>query len=102
MISTAAGTTTEKLVSCFGYDARVIRIMPNINAAVGQAMTAVCATENVSHAEKKFVLELCEAFGKAVLLEEKFFSVFTAIAGSAKRNKRNMASIYENMYFFVT
>ena len=41
VISTAAGTTTEKLVSCFGYDAKVIRIMPNINAAVGESMTAI-------------------------------------------------------------
>ncbi len=82
VISTAAGTETSKIVSCFGFDVKAARIMPNINAAVGQAMTAVCATENVSYAEKEFVLELCEAFGKSVLLEEKYFSVFTAIAGS--------------------
>lgn len=82
VISTAAGTETSKIVSCFGFDVKAVRIMPNINAAVGEAMTAVCSTESVSYAEKEFVLNLCEAFGKAVLLEEKFFSVFTAIAGS--------------------
>ena len=82
VISTAAGTQTSKIVSFFGFDVRAVRIMPNINAAVGQAMTAVCATESVSYAEKEFVLDLCEAFGKSVLLEEKYFSVFTAIAGS--------------------
>ncbi len=82
VISTAAGTQTSKIVSYFGFDVKVVRIMPNINAAVGQAMTAVCATESVSYAEKEFVLSLCEAFGKAVFLEEKYFSVFTAIAGS--------------------
>ena len=82
VISTAAGTETSKIVSCFGFDVKAVRIMPNINAAVGQAMTAVCATENVSCSEKEFVLDLCESFGKAVLLEEKYFSVFTAIAGS--------------------
>ena len=82
VVSTAAGTETSKIVSCFGFDVKAVRIMPNINAAVGQAMTAVCATENVSYSEKEFVLELCEAFGKAILLEEKYFSVFTAIAGS--------------------
>lgn len=82
VISTAAGTQTSKIVSYFGFDVKAVRIMPNINAAVGQAMTAVCATESVSYAEKEFVLSLCEAFGKAVFLEEKYFSVFTAIAGS--------------------
>lgn len=83
VVSTAAGTQTSEIVSCFGFDVKAVRIMPNINAAVCQAMTAVCATENVSYAEKEFVLELCDAFGKAILLEEKYFSVFTAIAGSA-------------------
>lgn len=83
VVSTAAGTETSKIVSCFGFDVKAVRIMPNINAAVGEAMTAVCATENVAYSEKEFVLNLCEAFGKAVLLEEKYFSVFTAIAGSA-------------------
>ncbi len=83
IISTAAGTETSKIVSLFGFAAKAVRIMPNINAAVGEAMTAVCSSENVSYKEKEFVLELCSCFGKAVLLEEKYFSAFTAIAGSA-------------------
>ncbi|MBQ4603395.1 MAG: NAD(P)-binding domain-containing protein, partial [Clostridia bacterium] len=69
VISTAAGTETSKIVSCFGFDVKAVRIMPNINASVGQAMTAVCATDNVSCSEKEYVLKLCESFGKAVLLE---------------------------------
>lgn len=83
VISTAAGIETAKIVSLFGYDAKVVRIMPNINAAVGQSMTAVCASPAVSHMEKENALELCSCFGKAIELEEKYFSAFTAIAGSA-------------------
>ena len=83
IISTAAGTETSKIASYFGYDAKVIRIMPNINAAVGESMTAVCGSDNVSYADKEFVLEFCSCFGKAILIEEKYFSAFTAIAGSA-------------------
>lgn len=83
VISTAAGTTTEKLVSCFGYDARVIRIMPNINAAVGESMTAICASPAVTDSDRAFAVAFCSCFGKAVELEEKYFSAFTAVAGSA-------------------
>ncbi len=83
IISTAAGTETSKIVSLFGFAAKTVRIMPNINAAVGESMTAVCSSENVSCEEKEFVLELCSCFGKAILLDEKYFSAFTAIAGSA-------------------
>lgn len=83
VISTAAGTTTEKLVDCFGFDARVIRIMPNINAAVGESMTAVCASPAVTEGDKAFAMSFCSCFGKAVEIEEKYFSAFTAVAGSA-------------------
>lgn len=83
VISTAAGTQTDKIASFFGFDAKIIRIMPNINASVGESMTAVCAADCVSYAEKEFALDFCSCFGKAVLLEEKYFSAFTAIAGSA-------------------
>ena len=83
VISTAAGTTTEKLVSCFGYDAKVIRIMPNINAAVGESMTAICASPAVTDCDRAFAMSFCSCFGKAVELEEKYFSAFTAVAGSA-------------------
>ncbi|MBR2868595.1 MAG: pyrroline-5-carboxylate reductase [Clostridia bacterium] len=83
IISTAAGTSTEKLVACFGYDARIIRIMPNINAAVGESMTAICGSPAVTEDDKSFALSFCSCFGKAMQIEEKYFSAFTAVAGSA-------------------
>lgn len=83
VISTAAGTETSKLTSCFGFDAKVIRIMPNINATVSESMTAVCANEYAKESEVGFTLDFCSCFGKAVEIEEKYFSAFTAVAGSA-------------------
>ncbi len=83
IISTAAGTQLEKIKDCFGYDAKAIRIMPNINASVGESMTALCASERVVYAEKEFAMNLCAYFGRVTELEEKYFSAFTAIAGSA-------------------
>lgn len=83
VISTAAGTQTEKLTALFGFDAKVVRIMPNINATVGESMTAVCGNENVTAENIEFALDFCSCFGKAVEIEEKYFSAFTAVAGSA-------------------
>lgn len=83
VVSTAAGTQLEKIKGCFGYDVKSVRIMPNINAAVGESMTALCASERVVCAEKEFAMNLCSYFGRVVELEEKYFSAFTAIAGSA-------------------
>ena len=83
VISTAAGTHLEKIRTYFGFDVKTVRIMPNINAAVGESMTALCVSENVTYAEKEFAMNLCSYFGRVVELEEKYFSAFTAIAGSA-------------------
>ena len=83
VISTAAGTGVDKIKGCLGYDAKVIRIMPNINAAVGESMTALCTSERVAYAEKEFAMEICSYFGRVIDLDEKYFSAFTAIAGSA-------------------
>lgn len=83
VISTAAGTTLEFISSLLSYEPRLIRIMPNINAAVGQAMTAYCATGRVSNEDKAFTEKLCSAFGKVMPLTQDLFSAFTAVAGSA-------------------
>ena len=83
VISTAAGTDISKITSYFGFDLKVIRIMPNLNAAVGESMTAFCASHNVSDVDKAFANDFCSCFGKCVELEEKYFSAFTAVAGSA-------------------
>lgn len=85
IISTAAGTETSTISSMFGYitQPRIIRIMPNVNAAVGESMTAVCRNYYVSDEEIEFVLNLCTSFGNVIELYEKDFSAFTAVAGSA-------------------
>ncbi len=85
LISTAAGTETSTIHCLIGYEseARVVRIMPNVNAAVGESMTAVCRNHNVSDEEIYFVLDLCTSFGNVIELYEKDFSAFTAVAGSA-------------------
>lgn len=83
IISTAAGTTLDFLSSCLPQGARIVRIMPNINAAVGEAMTAFCGTSAVSEDDFAFADKLCSSFGKAMKLDESLFSAFTAAGGSA-------------------
>ena len=80
-ISIAAGKTLEFLSSSVTYDAKFVRVMPNINAVVLSAVSAFCANENVSDEEKAFVEKLLSAFGTAVEIKEELFSVFSAIAG---------------------
>jgi len=79
-VSIAAGVPLKKIAV---YAHRAARLMPNINTTVGQGMTAYCATERVGPEDLDWLKGYCECFGKAVALEEKHFSAFTALAGSA-------------------
>ena len=53
-ISIAAGKTTEYLLSCVSYEGKFIRVMPNINALVGAAVSGYCGTDNVSENDMSF------------------------------------------------
>jgi len=80
VVSIAAGVPLKRLAV---YAHRSARLMPNINTTVGQGMTAYCATERVGPEDLAWLGRYCACFGKAVHLEEKHFSAFTALAASA-------------------
>ena len=81
IISIAAGKTTEFIGSLLPYTPRLIRIMPNINAKVQAAISAFCGNERAADADKEFVLGFCEGFGRGIEIEEKKFSIYSAIGG---------------------
>ena len=81
IISIAAGKSTEEIASLLPYSPRVVRIMPNINAKVCAAISAYCGNERVSAEDKDFVEGFCNAFGKGIEIEEKLFSIYSAIGG---------------------
>ncbi len=81
IISIAAGKSTEEIASLLPYTPRVIRIMPNINAKVCAAISAFCGNERVSAEDKEFAEGFCNSFGKGIEIEEKLFSIYSAIGG---------------------
>ncbi len=83
VVSIAAGKTTEFIEKLLGFKAPVIRIMPNINATVLEAMSAYCCSESVTDDQKEFVNKLCSSFGKVMPLAESYFPLFCSIAGCA-------------------
>lgn len=81
VVSIAAGQSIERLKKHMEYDAKVIRVMPNINAIAGQAVSGYAFSENVNENDLKTAIRILESFGTAVPVDEDKFSVYSAIAG---------------------
>lgn len=81
ILSVAAGLSIGYLASCLPFEAKLARMMTNINASVGGAMTAYCFGDRVTDAEKAFVAEFCGSFGDATELDESLFAQFGVLAG---------------------
>ena len=81
IVSVAAGTDMSYILSLLGFEARLARIMPNINAKVGGAATAVCCGKNVTENERATLLDFCRSFGGAFEMAEDMFPVFGVIGG---------------------
>ncbi|MBQ3498729.1 MAG: pyrroline-5-carboxylate reductase [Clostridia bacterium] len=81
VVSVAAGTELAYIRSLLGYEARLARIMPNINARVKGSATAVCVTESVTDNEKHTLIDFCSSFGGVFEITEDMFAVFGVIGG---------------------
>ena len=81
VISMAAGVKIEKLQS-FAPHARFVRMMPNVCAQIGQAMTAITCKEDITEQELSHVKEILEAAGKVEEVPEKLMDCVTAVSGS--------------------
>ncbi|MDR2646611.1 MAG: pyrroline-5-carboxylate reductase [Oscillospiraceae bacterium] len=82
LVSICAGVSIEKYEQMIP-DARVLRLMPNLNAAVGQSITAICANARVGAGEFQTIEAYCNCFGTSLHLPESQFSAFCALASSA-------------------
>ena len=83
VISILAGASSSRVRECLGGDIHVIRAMPNLPAAIGKGVTALCVGAGASTGDAAFARKLFAGIGPAVVdLEESMMDAFTAVAGS--------------------
>lgn len=81
VISIGAGKTLDYIGGFLNADTPIVRVMPNINAKVGAAISAVCRNNNVDERLFSFAKGLCASFGEVIELPEEQFPLFGVIAG---------------------
>ncbi len=80
LISMVTGKTVDWLENQLGSDKKIIRIMPNTPALVGEGMTAVIPNKNVSEGELDMAMQLFSSFGKAQVIPEHLLNAEMAAA----------------------
>lgn len=81
IISIAAGKSTEFIAKPLSSKARIIRVMPNINAKVGEAISAYTANKNATDEDKQATEKIFSSVGEIIELDESFFPLFGVLGG---------------------
>ncbi|MBW2409932.1 MAG: pyrroline-5-carboxylate reductase, partial [Deltaproteobacteria bacterium] len=83
VISIAAGVPLAAMESCIDKDLRLIRVMPNIAAAVKEAATAIAAGEHATKEDVALAMEIFNSIGSCIFLKENYLmDAITGLSGS--------------------
>lgn len=81
-ISIAAGVSIQSVKSALGFDAKVVRAMPNTPLLVSSGATALCCAAPVTDGDFEFVKTVFGFGGAAVKVDESQMDAVTAVSGS--------------------
>ena len=83
VISIAAGVPMAAIESCLNKDLRLIRVMPNIPAAVKEAASAIAAGGHATAEDVDLAMEIFNSVGKSVFIKENYLmDAITGLSGS--------------------
>jgi pyrroline-5-carboxylate reductase len=82
-ISIAAGVSIERMALRLGADAKIIRVMPNTPAMVGEGMSALARSASVTDAEFEKAADIFRAVGRVMEVAEDQLDAVTGISGSS-------------------
>lgn len=82
IISIAAGISTSFIESRLNTNARIIRVMPNIPAKIGQGISCLCKGTAATDNDINTAEEIFKHLGKTLILDEEKMDAATAVCGS--------------------
>jgi pyrroline-5-carboxylate reductase len=81
VIGIAPGKTLAWLEEKCGKPLKVVRLMPNTPALVGEGMTGACINEKVTEEDLQQVLEITNSFGRTEVVPERLMDAVGAVSG---------------------
>lgn len=81
LVSIAPGKTLKWLEDTCGRPMKIIRLMPNTPAQVGEGMTGGCCNERVTEEDAQKIREIAGSFGRFEFVPERLLDAFSAVCG---------------------
>ncbi len=81
LISVLAGTTIYK-IKYIAPEAKVVRVMPNTPALIGEGAIAVTFDEKITEEDRENVLNILRTLGEVLEVDESLMDVVTGLSGS--------------------
>ncbi|MBF0486062.1 MAG: pyrroline-5-carboxylate reductase [Candidatus Omnitrophica bacterium] len=82
IISIAAGITTAYIEKALKQPVRVVRVMPNLPAVIGEGMTGLSRGKKATPADIRRAVQIFAAIGDTVVVREGMLNGLTAVSGS--------------------
>ncbi|MBF2347773.1 pyrroline-5-carboxylate reductase [Listeria marthii] len=83
VISVAAGVTIKDLEELTSAETKIVRVMPNTPALVGEAMSSISPNANVTQQEIDEVSAIFASFGEAEVVSENLMDAVIGVSGSS-------------------
>ncbi|MBC2254482.1 pyrroline-5-carboxylate reductase [Listeria ivanovii] len=83
IISVAAGVTIADLEKLTTPETKIIRVMPNTPALVGEGMSSISPNASVTTEETAIVSKIFSSFGKAEVVPESLMDAVVGVSGSS-------------------
>lgn len=81
LVGIAPGKTLSWLEEKCGKPLKIVRLMPNTPAQVGEGMTGVCFNDRVSEEEKQEICAITDSFGCTEVVPERLMEGLSAVTG---------------------
>ena len=82
IVSIAAGVTTKTIENSLIGNTKVIRVMPNTPALIGEGMSGICRGKYATDKDLVYIEKLFSTIGKSIIVDENQIDIVTAISGS--------------------
>lgn len=83
IVSIAAGIPIDAIETVIGKERKIVRIMPNTPALVGEGMSSVTPNHRVTQDELNDILTIFNSFGRSEVVSEHLIHAVTGISGSS-------------------